>query len=314
MLSVLNQLPELIAFVESVECNSFSAAARSLDTTPSAISKRIAKLEDRLGVRLLQRTTRSLSLTTEGTAYYERVSRLLRELDDANDLVISRGKPRGKLTVGTSLDFGQWLLVQSIPEFLAQYPEIQIDLRLSDRVVDLVTEGIDVAIRLGDLEDSRLMVKPLGQTQFVLCAAPSYLKTHGIPATPNDLRHHNCLQYLLQGRPELWMFWVDQKWQTVPVKGSFHSDNGGALKNAAIAGLGITRLLGFQVKQEVEQGQLILLFPNQLFPGLAVHALVTHQRNLSPRVRVFLEFLDCYCRQSLGEMEKNLQNNSQKNF
>lgn len=307
MLNVLNQLPELIAFVESVECNSFSAAARSLDTTPSAISKRVAKLEDRLGVRLLQRTTRSLSLTAEGAAYYERVSCLLRELNDANDLVISRGKPRGKLTVSTSLDFGQWLLVQSIPKFLAQYPEIQIDLRLSDRVVDLVAEGIDVAIRLGTLEDSRLMVRPLGQTQFVLCAAPSYLQKHGIPTTPNDLIDHNCLQYMLQGRPEPWMFWVDQEWKTVPVKGSFYSDNGGALKNAAIAGLGITRLLGFQVKQEVEQGQLILLFPDQLSPGLAVHALFTHQRNLSSRVRVFLEFLNGYCKQFLGEMEKNLK-------
>lgn len=168
MLGVLNQLPELIAFVESVEFNSFSAAARrrvaacrqtSLGTTPSATSKRVAKLEDRLGVRLLQRTTRSLSVTTDGTAYYERVSRLLRELEEANDLVMSGRKPRGKLTISTSLDFGQWLLVQSIPEFLAQYPEIKIDLRLSDRFVDLVADGVDVAIRLGDLEDSRLVVQ-----------------------------------------------------------------------------------------------------------------------------------------------------------
>ena len=134
MLNVFNQLPELVAFVESVESNSFSAAARSLGTTPSAISKRVAKLEDRLGMRLLQRTTRSLSLTTEGTAYYERVSRLLRELEEADDAVISGGKPRGKLTISASLDFGQWL-VQSIPEFLAHYPEIQMDLRLGDRRV-----------------------------------------------------------------------------------------------------------------------------------------------------------------------------------
>lgn len=151
MLGILNQLPELIAFVESVESSSFSAAARSLGTTPSAISKRVAKLEDRLGARLLQRTTRSLSLTTDGTVYYERVARLLRELDDANDLVVSRGKPCGKLRLSTSLDFGQWFFVQAIPDFLTQYPEIQIDLRLSDRFVDLVENGIDVAIRLGNI-------------------------------------------------------------------------------------------------------------------------------------------------------------------
>lgn len=305
MLGFLNQLPELIAFVESVECCSFSAAARSLDTTPSAISKRVAKLEDRLGVRLLQRTTRSLSLTAEGSVYYERVSRLLRELDDANDLVMSRGVPRGQLTVSTSLDFGQSLLVQSIPNFLAQYPKIQLDLRLSDRLVDLVTEGIDVAIRLGDLEDSRLMVRSLGQTQFVLCAAPSYLQQHGAPASPQDLIQHNCLQYVFEGRPEPWKFWIDQSWHTVPVKGSFRADNGGALKNAAIAGLGIARLLSFQVKQEIEQGQLILILPNQSTPALSVHALFTHQRNLSPRVRVFLDFLSSDCKRFLQAMEQH---------
>lgn len=195
MLRVVNQLPELIAFVESVETNSFSAAARSLLTTPSAISKRVAKLEDCLGVRLLQRTTRSLSLTTDGTAYYERVSRLLRELEEANDLVVSGRKPRGKLTISTSLDFGQWLLVQSIPEFLAQYPEIQIDL---------------------------------------------------------------------------------------------------------LAGLGITRLLSFQVKEEVQKKQLKVLFLDQLPPGLVVQAVFTHQRHLSPRVRVLLEFLTTYCARVLN--------------
>jgi len=295
MLSVLNQLPELIAFVESVECHSFSAAARSLNTTPSAISKRVAKLEDRLGVRLLQRTTRSLNLTVEGTAYYDRVSRLLRELNEANDLVISGGKPRGKLTISTSLDFGQWLLVQSIPEFLAQYPEIQIDLRLSDRLVDLVVEGIDVAIRLGDLEDSSLIRKHLGRTQFVLCTAPSYLETCGVPATPIDLIHNNCLRYLFNGQPLSWEFLIDGVWQTIPVSGSFNSDNGGALKNAALAGLGITRLLGFQVKEEIKTQQLISLFPKQLPSGLVVQALFTHQRHLSPRVQVFLEFLTKYC-------------------
>ena len=170
MLAIHNQLPELLAFVESVELSSFSAAARSLGTTPSAISKRVAKLEDRLGVRLLQRTTRSLSLTAEGTLYYERIARVLKELDEANDLVISGRKPRGKLTLSTTFDFGQSFLVQLMPEFLAQYPEIEVDLRLSDRNVDLAAEGIDVAIRFGDLEDSSLIRKYLGQPQFVVCA------------------------------------------------------------------------------------------------------------------------------------------------
>ena len=295
-MNVFNQLPELIAFVESVEFSSFSAAARSLSTTPSAISKRVAKLEDRLGVRLLQRTTRSLSLTTEGIAYYERVSRLLRELEEADDAIISGGKPRGKLIVSTSLDFGQWL-VQLMPQFLQHYPEIQIDLRLSDRRVDLVAEGIDVAIRLGELEDSSLIRRHLGQAHFALCASPTYLNTHGTLTKPQDLVHHNCLRYLFDGQPVPWEFLIDGAWQTIPVSGTFNSDNGGALKNAAIAGLGITRLLSFQIREEVQQKRLKLLFSEQLPTGLVVQAVFTHQRHLSPRVQVFLEFLTAYCAQ-----------------
>lgn len=289
MLNEFNRLAELIAFIKSVEFNSFSAAARSLSTTPSAISKRVAKLEDRLGVRLLQRTTRSLSLTTEGTAYYERISVLLRELEEADDAIISGGT-RGKLTVSTSLDFGPWL-VQSIPEFLKQYPGIEIDLRLSDRRVDLVVEGIDVAIRLGDLEDSSLIRRHLGRAQFALCASPTYLEVHGTPNTPQDLVHHNCLCYLYSGQPVPWEFLIDETWQQIPVKGTFHSNNGSALKSAAIAGLGVTRLLHFQIHEEVKQNKLKLLFPEQLLPGLVVQAVFAHQRTLSPRVQVFLEFL-----------------------
>lgn len=300
MIKGFNQLAELVAFVKSVEFQSFSAAARVLSTTPSAISKRVAKLEDRLSVRLLQRTTRSLNLTTEGKAYYERVSVLLRELEEADDAVISGGKPRGKLTVATSLDFGQWLLVQSIPEFLRQYPEIEIDLRLSDRLVDLVVEGIDVAIRSGDLEDSNLIRRHLGRASFALCASPDYLKTHGTPKTPQDLVHHNCLRYLYNDQPVPWEFLIDGTLQTVAVKGKFNSDNGGALKNAALAGLGITLLFKFQVRKEVKQKRLQLLLPGQLPPGFVFQALFTHQRNLSPRVQVFVDFVTAYCARILA--------------
>lgn len=230
MLPVLNQLPELIAFVESVDTGSFSAAARVLGTTPSAISKRVAKLEDRLGIRLLQRTTRSLNLTTEGSTYYERVARLLQELEDANDSIISRGKPRGKITVSTSLDFGQRFLVKRLPIFLTQYPEIEVNLQLTERVVDLVTEGIDVAIRLGDLKDSSLIRRHLGSAGFVLCASPEYLGTHGRPTTPIDLVHHNCMRYNFDGQPLPWEFLIDGIWQVVPVRGLFNSDSGEALR------------------------------------------------------------------------------------
>ncbi|EKU98695.1 transcriptional regulator [Leptolyngbya sp. PCC 7375] len=295
MLSVFNQLPELIAFVESVDVGSFSAAARSLGTTPSAISKRVAKLEDRLGIRLLQRTTRSLSLTAEGTTYYDRVARLLQELEDANDSVISGGRPRGKLTVSASLDFGQRFLMQRLPIFLKEYPEIQVNLQLTERLVDLVAEGIDVAIRLGDLEDSSLIRRHLGYAQFILCASPGYLQKYGNPATPKDLVQHNCMRYLFNGQPLPWEFLIDGVWQIIPVRSSFNSDSGESLKNAALSDLGIVRMLSFHVKEELKTGQLVPLFFEQLPPGLATQAVFTHRRNLSPRVQVFLEFLSTHC-------------------
>lgn len=152
-----------------------------------------------------------------------------------------------------------------------------------------------MAIRLGDLEDSSLIRRHLGQTRFVLCASPAYLKAQGTPTTPQDLVHRNCLRYVFDGQPLPWEFLIDGTWQTIPVSGTFNSDNGGALKNAAIAGLGITRLLSFQVHKEVQQKRLEVLFSDQLLLGLVVQAVFTHQRNLSPRVQVLLEFLTTYC-------------------
>jgi len=256
MLTIHNQLPELLAFVESVELNSFSAAARVLGTTPSAISKRVAKLENRLGIGLLQRTTRSLNLTPEGTTYYEQVARLLRELEAADQSIVSGDKPKGKLTISASLDFGQWLLVQSIPQFMELYPDVEIDLRLSDRLVDLVVEGIDIAIRLGELNDSSLIRTHLGKASFALCASPGYLDAHGRPLNPDDLLRHNCLCYVFNSRPVAWDFFISNRWETIPVKGTFNADNGGALLNAAVAGLGITWLCLFQIQREIEEKQL----------------------------------------------------------
>lgn len=291
MTTILNQLPELVAFVQSVQAGSFSAAARILCTTPSAVSKRVAKLEDRLGVQLLQRTTRSLNLTTDGTAYYERVVRLLTELEEANDLVMSHGKPVGKLTVTAPLDFGRLVLAQWVPDFLKQYSELQVDLRLTDRFVDLVNEGIDVAIRLGTLEDSSLIRRHLGKTRYAVCASSAYFKTYGVPATPEELVNHNCLRYVSNGHPLPWTFVLNGVLQEIPVTGTFDSDNGDALRVAALSGLGIIHVLSFQVEADVRSKRLKLLFTDMLTPGPVVQAVFTPQRNLSLRVRVLLEFL-----------------------
>lgn len=290
-MAILNQLPDLIAFVQSVQAGSFSAAARILDTTPSAVSKRIAKLEDQLGVRLLQRTTRSLSLTSDGTAYHERVVRLLAELEEANDAVMSRNQPRGKLAVSAPHDFGHLVLAQRIPTFLQQYPELQIDLRLTDRFVDLVEEGIDVAIRMGTLEDSNLILRHLGKIPYVVCASPEYLNTHGIPTTPSALSHHNCLRFINSGHPLPWRFLLNGTMQEIAVSGSFSSDNGYVLRTMALTGLGIIYVLRFQVESDLRTNRLRSLFQHEMLPSRAVQAVFTHRRNLSPRVQVFLEFL-----------------------
>jgi len=299
MMTSLNQLPALLAFVHSVQAGSFSAAARILDTTPSAVSKRVAKLEDQLGIRLLQRTTRSLSLTTDGTAYYERVAQLLAELDEANDLVMSRDKPRGKLTVSAPHDFGHLVLAQWIPKFLQQYPELQIDLRLTDRFIDLVEESIDVAIRMGTLNDSSLIRRYLGEIPYVVCASPDYLKAHDTPTMPEELLNHNCLRFISNGHPLPWRFLTNETAPEIPVSGNFDSDNGYVLRSAALAGLGIIYVLRFQVEADLRDKQLTLLFDNQLMPSRIVQAVFTHRRNLSPRVQTFLEFLTAQSAQIL---------------
>ncbi|MEO0648046.1 MAG: substrate binding domain-containing protein, partial [Cyanobacteria bacterium J06650_10] len=179
---------------------------------------------------------------------------------------------------------------------LASYPEIQIDLRLSDRFVDIAAEGIDVAIRFGDLQDSSLIRKHLGQPKFVLCASPKYLEKHGTPTELTSLTQHNCMRYVFDRQPSAWEFLIEDTWQTIPVSGSFYADNSEALKAAAIAGLGIARLLEFQIKQALEDKQLIALLTDYKLTGLTVQALYTHRRNLSPRVQVFLQFLSQYCK------------------
>ncbi|HEY9621507.1 MAG TPA: LysR family transcriptional regulator [Crinalium sp.] len=291
MTLILNQLPELIAFVQSVQMGSFSAAARSLDTTPSTVSKQVARLEDRLKVRLFQRTTRSLNLTAEGTAYYERVSRLLAELEDANDLVMTRGKPRGKLTISAPLNFGRLVLALWIPSFLEQYPEVQIDLRLTDRYVDLVEEGIDVAIRMGTLEDSSLIRQHLGEVPFVVCASPTYLEKYGTPKTPEELLNHNCLRFISNGHPQLWTFVSHRKLYELPVSGTYDSDNADVLRLAALSGVGIIQAFRFHVESDLCVNSLTSLFGDDVLPHKVIQAVFTHKRNLSSRVQVFLEFL-----------------------
>lgn len=291
MTTLVEKTSGLLAFVRSVETGSFSSAARTLGTTPSAVSKSVAKLEARLETRLLQRSTRSLSLTDEGAAYYERVSRLVRELDEADDAVQGAPLPRGSLRVSAPIDLGRLVLAQLAGRFVDRFPGVRLELLLTDRNVDLVREGVDVAVRIGPLADSALIARTLGHVKFVACAAPGYLHAHGTPTRLDDLKRHNCLRYLSSGRPIDWVFLDGGMPKTVAVTGSFDTDDGGALIAAACAGAGVAYVFRFQAQAHFSTGHLSPVLGQYDAPSLEVYAVHAYSRHVSPRVRAWIDFL-----------------------
>lgn len=214
---------DMAVFAAAVDHGGFSAAARSLRLTPSAVSKKVARLEDRLGARLLNRTTRQISLTEEGDRYYERARRILADIEEAELEVASlQAAPRGRLRVNSVIHFGLHHLTPLIPDFLARYPQVEVELTLEDRIIDIVDEGVDVAIRAGFLDDSSLVARRLGGNWRVVVAAPAYLAAQGEPATPADLARHNCLRYSLAPALNHWEFAMPGgRTQVIEVQGIF---------------------------------------------------------------------------------------------
>jgi DNA-binding transcriptional LysR family regulator len=291
MTTLIEKTAGLLAFVRSVEAGGFSKAARSIGATPSAVSKSVAKLEARLGTRLLQRSTRSLSLTDEGAAYYERVSRLLRELEEADDSIQGPSLPRGSLRVSAPIDLGRLVLARLAGQFVDRYPGVRLELLVTDRNVDLVREGVDVAVRVGPLADSALIARSLVSMPFVACAAPSYLDAHGMPACIDDLRRHNCLRYLTSGRPMDWTFVEDGVAKAVSVAGSFDTDDGGALIAAACAGTGIAYVFRFQAQGYFSTGELVPVLVQFGTPSQEAYAVHAYSRHVSARVRAWIDFV-----------------------
>ncbi len=281
---------DFAALVQVVDNGGFSAAARALGLTPSAVSKQIGRLEDRLGVRLLNRTTRRVGLTEVGTVFYARAVRILADIDEAERAAMQlSAEPRGHLRVGASIAFGRRQIMPIIADFLARYAEMTVELALSDRVIDLVEEGVDVAIRSGPLPDSSLIARRLAPDHRIVCAAPAYLERHGKPKTPADLANHNCLTF--SGLPTL-NEWTFEGPETVKVRGNFEANNGDALRDGVLAGLGIARLAAFLVGPDVKAGRLVALFEDrQPRDDSAINVLYPHHRHLSPKVRVFVDYL-----------------------
>lgn len=283
---------EMAVFARVVGAGGFSRAARELKLTPSAVSKKVSRLEDRLGARLLNRTTRRIALTEVGEAFYTRCQRILADIDEA-ERAVSRADSaaRGTLRMSASIAFGQRQIVPLVPEFLERYPDLRVDLTMTDHIVNLVEEGVDVAVRVSSLPDSALVVRKLAPERRIICAAPDYLASHGTPRTPADLVHHNCLTYSTLAANE-WKFAGADGVFSVDARGNFEANGGEAMREMALSGVGLVRLATFLIGPDIRAGRLVpLLTDYERAEGSAVYAVYPHRRHLSTKVRAFVDFL-----------------------
>ena len=286
-------LREMQAICRIAETGSFAQAADDLGLTASAMSKLIGRLEARLGVRLMTRTTRRLALTSEGATYVARARDILAAVEDAeHEVMASAAEPSGVLRVNTGTAFGRSILGPILPEFLARYPKIRIDLGIADRQVDLIGEQWDVAIRMGQLGDPALIARKIGESSRAICASPAYLERFGTPQTPADLAQHDCI--VISGFPYLrrWPFASPEGVNLLDVSGSLVTDSSDVIVDMMLAGVGIARLARFTVAQHIANGRLVEILKDvHRIDPFPVHAIMPPGGNRSPKVRVFLDFL-----------------------
>jgi DNA-binding transcriptional LysR family regulator len=289
---------EMEVFARVVQEGAFSVAARSLELSPSAVSKLIARLEKRLGARLLTRTTRALTLTEEGEAYYQSVQRILQALDEA-DRHVSGDAVRGRLRINASIPFGTMYIAPLIPDFLALHPALSIDLSLTDDVIDLMAQRADVAIRMGNLPNSGLIARKLAESRRVICAAPSYLARKGIPQTPTDLRHHDCVTFNFKRLQSSWPFRADGRDFELSVTGNLQVNNGETMRQMALRGAGIARLGQFHVADDIRAGALVPILETYNPGDLElISAVYVGGGQLPQRVRSFIDYLAEYIEKS----------------
>lgn len=289
----VNRSGELEVFVQAIELGGFSAAARACGMTPSAVSKLVARLERRLGTRLLNRSTRQLQLTPEGCVFYERGVRILADLNEAERCASAHATPRGRLRVNANVPFAHHFLLPLVPEFLASYPDVTLDIVATDEVIDILEQRTDVAVRAGPLKSSNLLARKLGQTRMTIVAAPDYLQRHGTPSTPDELTRHNRLGTNYARVQRGWPLRYAGEDIEVPVTGNVQASDGEALRRLALAGVGLARLAAFQVRDDIAAGRLRPVLED-LNPGdnEEMHAVFVGQGGYLPlRVRAFLDFL-----------------------
>jgi DNA-binding transcriptional LysR family regulator len=288
----MDRLASLTAFVRVVDAGGFSAAGRRLNMSTSMISNHVQSLEDRLGARLLQRTTRKVSLTEVGKAYYDRCIQILADLEQADDVAgASQSIPRGTLRIYTATHIVQFV-APVVAEFLASYPEVKVDLTIGERAVDMIDEAYDVAIRLTPPPDSSLIVRSLATWRHVLCCSPGYLETQPRPEQLSDLTQHNCFRHVLYPYGDEWHF-ADRKGApaTVRVSGNLITNSGETLRMAVLHGAGVCLAAGFLVHDDLEAGRLVRLLPEYRPVEMAMNAVYPHRHHLSAKVRIFIDLL-----------------------
>lgn len=294
----MSTLEGLELFSATVEAGSFAAAARKLRVTPSAVSRRVALLEQELGVALLSRTTRSLRLTDDGQAFHRRCLRILEELQEARDDIAKvRRTPAGMLRVDAPIAFARGVLGSRLARFLERYPELRVALTLRDQRADPVAEGLDVLVRIGPLTDSSLLSRRVGQSRFVFCASPGYVKKHGRPKSPSELRNHRCVGYWREGAPDPFRFLSKAGMEVVDVDGQCHVNDAEVARQLVLAGQGIGCFFDFLVDQDVSSRKLTPLLQEHLGAVWPIHVLYPKNRHLLPKVTAFVDFLIEVCRQ-----------------
>ena len=292
----MDQFKQISAFVDVASRGSLSAAARIEGVTPAIIGRRLDALEERLGAKLLLRTTRRISLTFEGAAFLEECQRILRELADAEGAVSLGGiRPGGHLKVSAPAGFGRRHVAPLLMDFMTENPEVTVRLELSDRLVDLVEENVDCAIRIGDLADSSLISIRLGEMRRVVVASPDYIARFGVPPAPTFLAEHNCLS-LRQQRG--WTLRVEDEVRVIKVGGGFECNDGAVLHDWALAGKGLAWRSLWEVGADIKAGRLVTVLDEFAAPPVGIHAVVPQRRHLPLRVRSFIDLLKARWRDS----------------
>lgn len=288
----MGKFREISTFVEVVNRGSLSAAARAEGIAPAMIGRRLDALEARLGVKLLQRTTRRLALTDEGAAFLEDCQRILAELEEAEAAVSERSaRATGNLVVSAPAGFGRQHVAPLLPSFLAEHRELSVNLNLSDRIVDLIGEGVDMAIRIAALTDSNLVSVKLADNQRVVVASPAYLKRHGTPQTLADLARHQCLAISSEGSQRGWTFQENGKPVTLKVSGNLVCNDGAVLHDWALAGRGLAWRSMWEVGPSIRAGKLHTVLDGFTAPGNDIYAVFAQRRHLPLRIRAFVDFL-----------------------